>query len=243
MVGNKKMDSYDIILYLSYIIEELQEVNNDIKIHSYYIHNDYIVINYYINELSKKYHQEKSNTYKISVLEKTPKFIIFKRNYEINEVLDDIINYDEALTYLDKIFLKNRNNMITKEMAIEREREEITIGTKILYKNNLGVVTYQHQGSKLMRKFTILINNNTYVKYVPLYELIKKDDVIRYTKEQMEIIPKSLKELSTKSLLKLRKRYYKHRLEIPEVLRMELSTREHVITKNDKKNKKTIKHR
>lgn len=233
------MDSYDKILYLSYVKDTFLENSKIYKYETRNWNNNIQFLTYYYKpEINKEYHRQDVHILNIEDISSDNNYIKYKRAFDINELLDDCTQYDDALIYIENIIKKNLKKMITKEDFIERERQTIKVGSHVYYNNFGGIVTYKHQGSKKGDTFTILCNN-TYYKYVPLSKLVKRN-VKTYTNEELNTIPDSFKKHSTKKLLKLREEYYHTKQEIPITLRMELSTREHVATKNDKKSKKTV---
>lgn len=233
------MDSYDKILYLSFVKDTVL-INS--KIYKYEIRywksSTQFLVYHYKSDIDNDYHKPQIHIIDIDTISNDNNYIKYKRSFDINELLDDCTQYDEALAYIEKIIKKNHKKMILKEDIIERERQTIKVGSHVYYNNFGGIVTYKHQGIKKGDTYTILCNN-TYFKYVPLSSLVKRN-IRTYSQEELSTIPNWMKKRSTKNLLKLREEYYHTKQEIPQTLRMELSQREHVLTKNDKKKKKTI---
>lgn len=126
------------------------------------------------------------------------------------------------------------------------------VGTKVTYKGESGVVTFLHEPKKDMQlRFTIKVRGEE-MRYVNpfLYGSFGKNSGIKLLKKRTNVdyskveIPKEIKSLSTEQLLKRLNNYRKNSYYSPDssdnILKAELSTREHVPRKKERKNNRTF---
>ncbi len=128
----------------------------------------------------------------------------------------------------------------------------IKVGDKIWYKGEAGVVTFLHKPKEDSHfRFTVnvdgvetrYVNPFSYYRDVNAINLIKKRKPIDYSDVE---IPKQVKEMSTKELLKylnfFRTKSFDYIIDDLEEthLRAELSTREHIPNKNEAKRNRSI---
>ena len=194
------MDSYEKILILSYIKDI--NLNENEKIISYNIYDKDIRVKYCRKNNLSGCDEIMSYSPNYDELLEVNSFQIYKRNFYVEEILEDDINYDAALLYLENIFEKNRKKVYTLTDKINDERKLIDVGSQVMYRTQNGIVTYKHnQKSGEEQKFTIK-SGSVITKYVPLSYLVKKNVKV-YSKEQIDSVPKMYKEMNTKKLLQM----------------------------------------
>jgi len=155
---------------------------------------------------------------------KLDEFIIWLRNYKITEINDesfDAFSHEDRLKIellrIQSHFDSNKKKVISRNDAINQHNKNLKEGDRVYFNTMPGIISYKHKGDEL--KFTINVKD-TYYKYVPaskLYPRIKKD------LSHIEV-PKKYQEMSTTDLLRLRTTHGV----LPDVIKAELSKREHI---------------
>lgn len=146
------------------------------------------------------------------------KYIEFVRDFKINQIQStDCWESDKVeILRIESRLNKNRSKIITRKSLTDQKLKELKPGDSVWFKGEPGIISYRHRGSEI--KYTVNVKD-TYTKYVP-YSKLSLRVVIDYSHIE---IPEEIKKLKTGQLLSKRHNGY-----LPNVIKAELQTREHI---------------